>query len=162
MPYTFDSINRVTIGDPTEKADYDQLLGNSNALRSIVGRVLAVGGSDAALVQNTTYARLPNSFEFLLPPRDDIGGLILRIAGFMFLGDVVVSGDNVSVRLEGWDGIAWVAVANSELVFNSQTPIYQESVNLQPNLFVVQTRYRFTSRVTTANPGLGFAHLTVS
>jgi hypothetical protein len=161
MP-TFDQNNRVTIGDPTEKADYDQLLNNTNVVRAIAGRLLAQGGSDAAMTLNTVYERMPNSYEFLLPARDDIGGLLLRLAGYMFLGDPFVSGDNTSVRLEMWDGIAWVAVPNSELVFNSQTPLYLESVNLQPSLFTISTRYRFVTKTATANPGLGFAFLTVS
>jgi hypothetical protein len=163
MANTFDGINRVTIGDPTEKADYDQLLMNANALRAIAGRVMAQGGSDAAMIETTTYAPLPNSYEFQLPARDDMGGLILRVAGFMALGNTVVSGDNVAGRLEMFDGIAWVAVSNSELVFNTNTLTYLQSVNLQPNLSVVETRYRFTARTATStNFGLGFLHLSLS
>jgi hypothetical protein len=163
MPQTYDGNNRVTIGDPTEKADYDQLLNNNNSLRVISGRQLASGGSDAAVIDSLTYIRLPNSFEFVLPARDDVGGLIIRVAGYMSLINTVVAGDNVSVRLELWDGIAWVGVANSELVFNTTILTYLESVNIQANLFSIETRYRFAAKVATStNQGVGFAHVSQS
>jgi hypothetical protein len=144
MPAIYDPVNHVSVGDPTQKAHYDQLLQNAVAVALTVGRVLARAGLNIGWTDALTFTPMPESYEFKLPGSVDCQGLTIRLAGFMSMEAGSQTG---TIRLEYFDGAAWVAVANSALAFTTTTNTYNDTVNLQGNLNSSETRYRITSMV---------------
>lgn len=159
MPAVYDPVNRVNVGDPTQKAHYDQLLQNAVVVALTLGRVIARAGLNIGWTDALAFQPMPESYEFKLPAVSDCVGLTIRMAGFMSMEAAAQTG---TVRLEYFDGASWVAVANSALAFTSMAPAYNETVNLQGNLFTAETRYRFTSLVAGAGQRMrGTAFLTI-
>lgn len=159
---TFDGINHVVIGDPTEKADYDQQIDNANALKAITGRVLAQGGLPEALTDWTAYAPMPASYEFNLPARAEVGGITIRLASTLAVENASITG---YIALQYFDGLVWQLVANSEVTLTQVSAVYLESANLQNSLHTSATRYRFVTKISTTVGGYrmsGMAFLAVS
>lgn len=161
MANLYDPVNRVNVGDPTLKSHYDQLLQNAVVLALTTGRVIARAGLMASWNDQVAWTPMAEGFQFKLPAATDCLGLTIRLAGYM---EVEASGQTGSVRLEYFDGAAWVAVANSALAWSTSSfnnPLYLESVNLQSNLFMSETLYRFTASVAVGGYRMrGIAFLT--
>lgn len=159
MAAVYDPVNHVNVGDPTQKAHFDQLLQNSVVVALTLGRVIARAGLNIGWTDALTFQPMPESYEFKLPALADCVGLMIRMAGFMSMEAGSQTG---TVRLEYFDGASWVAVANSALAFTSTSPVYAETVNVQGNLFSSETRYRFTSQVAVSGQRMrGTAFLTM-
>jgi hypothetical protein len=159
VPNTYDPVNHVNVGDPTQKAHYDQLLQNAVVVALTLGRVVARAGLNMAWTDALAFTPLPESYEFKLPALTDCAGLTIRLAGVLANEAGSQTG---TVRLEYFDGAGWVAVANSALDFTSTAFVYAETVNLQGNLFTAETRYRMTSKMAGAGQRMrGTAFLTM-